>query len=130
MLNSIYVAEEVTIFPLNPVLKLPSTTLLPGVSLVCGLEPSSLVPQENYTTRWIIPGGEIINSTRDRYFLSERDSLFFGTEVAIPATLFIITQVSYKDAGVYTCEGRNNVTGDTSLWASATTELQLCCKLL
>ena len=118
------------------VLKLPSTTttrLVPGVPLVCGLAPSSLVPQENYTTQWITPGGENVNSStsgRGRFFINEVDSLFFGTEMAIPATILIITQVTYQDAGTYTCEGRNNASGDTSLWASATTKLLLCRKLL
>lgn len=134
MLHVIYVTEEVTIFPLHPVLKIPSatTTLLPAITLACGLEPLSLVPQENYTTQWITPGGEIFNSTRDRFFLSEAESRFFASRMLpiTPATILIVTQLTYQDAGVYTCEGRNNASDDTSPWASATTELQLCCKLL
>ena len=119
---------------MSSVIKIPSMlhTLWPGIPLVCGLEPTSLVPQENYTTRWITPGGEIVNSSRDRFFLSEVNSRFFAARnhSSTPATIFIVTQVTYQDAGVYICEGRNNASGDTSPWASATTELQLCCKLL
>ena len=57
--------------------------------------------------------------------------VFFASRMlpVTPATIFIVTQLTYQDAGVYTCEGRNNASGDTSPWASATTELQLCCKL-
>ena len=125
--------DEVSIFPLSSVIKIPSVLypLRSGIPLVCGLEPTSLVPQVNYTTRWITPAGETVNSTRDRFILSEVESRFFVERNSTPATLFTVTQVTYQDAGVYICEGRNNASSnDTPPWASATTELQLCCKLI
>ena len=120
---------------MHRVLKIPSAvapTLTHGFGLVCGLEPSSLTPQINYTTQWVTPGGQIINTTSTgRLFINEvispLRSPLFGT--AGPITILFITQWTFRDSGVYTCEGRNNASNN-SLYASATTEIQLCCKSL
>lgn len=117
----------VTIFPIDDaVVKIPSEnrSLSPSVIFRCGLEPTSLVPQVNYTTRWTTPEGEIVNSTRDNFLLIE------GIISQFPGTLLLIQQISYLDAGKYTCEGIGTITNDTSSWASASIELQLDSKLM
>ena len=112
----------------NPVV-IPSllSNLMPGVPLICGLNPDTLEPNVNYTTRWIVPGGEIITSTQGRFVFSEsRVSLSTGL---LPGTILVVTGLSYQDAGTYTCEGRSTAPGASLLWASASFELQLNCKL-
>ena len=101
--------------------------LMPGLPLVCGLEPATLIPGVNYTTRWTLPGGELINSTRGRL-------VFFENLVAIsgrnfPGTILLLRQMSYQDAGMYTCEGRSTAPGTSAQWAAASFELQLNCEL-
>ena len=102
-------------------------TLMPGIPLTCGLKPDTLEPNVNYTTRWILPGGEIINSSQRRFVFSEsRVSHVTGP---LPGTVLVVTGLSYQDAGSYTCEGRSTTPGASPLWASASFELQLNCKL-
>ena len=96
-------------------------TLSPGTFLVCHIEPDTLVPGVNYTTRWITPRGLTINSSQDRFVFYESAV----TSDGLPGTVFVISQVSYQDAGTYTCEGRYNASGDSAPWASATIDLQL-----
>ena len=104
----------------------PSLTheLLPGVFLVCRIEPDTLVRGVNYTTRWITPTGVTISSSQNRFVLNEGAV----TSDGLPGTVFVVAQLSYQDAGTYTCEGRYNASGDSAPWASATIELQLLCK--
>ena len=102
--------------------------LMPGLPLVCGLEPETLTPDLNYTTRWILPGGEIINSTREgRFVLTENLVSINGRSV--PGTVLVLLQISYQDAGMYTCEGRSTAPGTSAQWAAASFELQLNCEL-
>ena len=98
--------------------------LIPGLPLLCSLEPDTLTPGVNYTTRWILPGGEIVNSARGRFIFSE--SLLSRT---VPGTVLVVTQMSYQDAGMYTCEGRSTAPGASAQWAAASFELQLSCEL-
>lgn len=55
------------IFPSREVITVPSLTnaLMTGLPLICGLKPDTLDPDVNYTTQWIVPGGQIINSTEE-----------------------------------------------------------------
>ena len=112
----------------NPVV-IPSllSNLMTGVPLICGLNPDTLEPNVNYTTRWIVPGGEIITSTQGRFVFSE-NRVSLSTEL-LPGTILVVTGLSYQDAGTYTCEGRSTAPGASPLWASASFELQLNCKL-
>lgn len=124
--------------PVNVVKIPPESKSLPLVSatlLLCGIKPSSLVSPDNYTTRWITPNGEIINADvplTDRFVFIEDNvpvNDATGTSRTVPGTVLLVKQLSYLDDGtVYTCEGRSTAFGDSSPWASATIELQLCCK--
>ena len=112
----------------NPVVS-PSQThaLMPGILLICGLNPDTLEPNVNYTTRWVLPGGEIITSSQGRFIFSE--SRVVLNNEPLPGTFLVVTEVSFQDAGTYTCEGRSTAPGASPLWASASFELQLNCKL-
>ena len=99
---------------------------MPGIPLICGLNPDTLEPNVNYTTRWIVPGGEIITSSRGRFVLAESRAAL--TSNIVPGTILVVTALSYQDAGTYTCEGRSTAPGASPLWASASFELQLNCK--
>ena len=101
---------------------------MPRVPLVCGLKPETLAPRVNYTTRWILPGGrEIVNASRGRFVFSESQVSINNREV--PGTVLIVRQLSYQDAGTYTCEGRSTASGvSTTQWATASFELQLNCE--
>lgn len=126
-----------TIFPIgrSPVVKIPSEStsqpLLSIALLLCGIEPSSLESPENYTARWITPNGGIIDvHLKDRFVFFEDDIAIDDTGTkTVPGTALLVKQLSYLDDGtVYTCEGRSTALGNSSPWASATIELQLCCK--
>ena len=124
------IAEDVMIIPNRNPVAIPSQTniLTPGIPLVCGLNPDTLEPNVNYTTRWIVPGGQIITSTQGRFvFHEDRVSL---NNALLPGTVLVVTGLSFQDAGNYTCEARSNAfPGASPLWASASFELQLNCKL-
>lgn len=133
--------EEVTIFPIgsSSVVKIPSESepfpqpLLSIALLLCGIEPSSLASPENYTTRWITPDGGIIDVHLTDRFVFIEDDIAVDTSgtMTVPGTVLWVKELSYLDDGtVYTCEGRSTAFGDSSPWASATIELQLCCKYI
>ena len=116
------------IFPSRNPVVIPSRThaLMPGIPLVCGLNPDTLEPNVNYTTRWMLPDGQIITFSQGRFVFSEsRVSL---NNEPLPGTILVVNGLSYQDAGTYTCEGRSTAPGASPLWASASFELQLNCK--
>ena len=123
------VAEDVTIIPNRSPVIIPSLIdiLRPGIPLVCGLNPDTLEPNVNYTTRWILPNGQTIASTQERFVFSE--SRVSVNNEPLPGTILVVTGLSHQDAGTYTCEGRSTAPGASPLWASASIELQLNCKL-
>ena len=100
---------------------------MPGIPLVCGLSPDTLQANVNYTTRWILPDEQIIISNQGRFVFSESRVSF--NNVLLPGTILVVTKLSFQDAGNYTCEGRNTAPGASTVWASASIELQLNCKL-
>ena len=105
-----------------------SFELMAGLFLTCGLERETLTPNVNYATRWILPRGETIDSmSSGRFVVSESPVPVNGS--TLPGTFLAVLQLSYRDAGTYTCEGRSTTSGASTLWASASFELQLNCKL-
>ncbi len=116
------------IFPARDLIMVPSLTniLMPGVPLSCGLEPDTLERNVNYTTRWILPGQEIVDSTGGRFVFSE--NMVSINSRALPGTVLIVTALSYQDAGTYTCEGRSTAPGASTQWASTNIELWLNCE--
>ena len=114
--------------PARDLIIVPSqtNTLLPGLPLSCGLEPDTLEPNVNYTTRWIVPGGQIINSTEERFLFSESMVSIDGRQ--LPGTILVVINIFYQDAGTYICEGRSTAPGASIQWASANIEVQLNCE--
>ena len=98
-----------------------------GLPLFCGLEPETLSTGVNYTTRWVLPGGEIVNTTRGRFVLTE--NIVSIGDRNLPGTVLVVTEIAYQDAGMYTCEGRSTAPGASIQWAAASFELQLNCEL-
>ena len=99
---------------------------MPGIPLICGLNPDTLEPNVNYTTQWILPNGQTITSHQGRFVFSENRAILNNR--TLPGTIFVVTGLSYQDAGTYTCEGRSTAPRASPLWASASFELQLNCK--
>ena len=129
---SILYSEEITIFPSSdPVIIIPSMSdaLMPALTLTCGLEPETLIPGVNYTTRWTLPAGETINSTRGRFDFIE-DHVVINDTLVLSGTNLTVTLLSYQDAGTYTCEGRGIDQGASTQWAAASIELQLNCEFI
>ena len=123
------ITEDITIIPNRSPIVIPSLThkLMPGIPLVCGLNPDTLEPNINYTTRWILPNGQTITSSQGRFVFSEsRVALNIGP---LPGTVLVVTELSFQDAGNYTCEARSTAPEASPLWVSASFELQLNCEL-
>ena len=65
------------------------------VVITCHVElTNSTVP-----TRWILPSGQIIDSSFGRYSVGQG-----ANENGVWSTLLAVQNVSYRDAGHYTCE--------------------------
>ena len=62
--------------------------------LVCNIQPANA----SVRTRWILPDGHITQNDQERYRMSMGKT---GSEIYF---FIIIQRLSYKDAGVYTCE--------------------------
>ena len=102
---------------------------MPALTLACGLELETLTPGVNYTTQWILPGSETINSTRGRFHFIE-DHMVINDTLILSGTSLMVTQLSYQDAGTYICEGRGIDQGASTQWAAASIELQLNCEFI
>ena len=128
-------STEFGIIPFGPVV-IPSESysLSSTVMLRCAL---TLSPGVDYEIQWRGPGdiGIINPATSDRYTIilttyesqNDNDSDWSGTKLTIH-------NLSYQDAGLYTCSGRirqveSNATELASSWVSATINLQLDCEL-
>ena len=62
-----------------------------GLPLICGLKPDTLDPDVNYTTQWIAPGGQIINSTEGQFIFTESMVSIYSR--ALPGTILIVTNL-------------------------------------
>ena len=125
--DAINFTENISIFPSRPSVTLPDSSLTPSLVLLCGLTPTSLTVQD-YRTRWITPAREIVVSSTRHYIVISGETTINDT--LFPATVIVIKNLSYRDAGQYICEGQTTNTTDPSIWVSATTHLQLNCKLI
>ena len=110
---------------------LPDDMLRTSQVIICHLTPVSLVPNQDYESRWITPTGIIVTESSNllgRYAVTE------GTvpvdEMSVPGTIMVVQSLSYQDAGTYTCEARKTNSTDLNDWISANIELQLNSKLL
>ena len=141
------VIEEIQ--PLNPVVTWSLDTLS-GVNLTtllalyptCFLEPSTLNASD-YVSRWTTPNGQTITFMNSSFltvtFVNNSIMLTVNSEPFIvfqvrvntdqgerqSTLLFIGSNLTYQDAGTYTCEVRSSSAPAQSPWLSATVELQL-----
>ena len=113
---------ELSIVPAISPLVIPSfrTNLAPDTFLVC-----AVTPPLNLFTRWTLPSGTVtvFRDANDPRFIMSLANNVNGTAFI---TILLIQNMTYEDAGTYTCEARN--TSDTTtptVWYSATVELQL-----
>ena len=113
-----------------PVRILPGDTRLNTFTfLTCLPEPSTLT-QYDYVSRWTIPSGETLTYWVTNPPGFERYQVVQGTAdthqgVRREATLLFLENLSYQDAGNYTCEVRSSSGSAQSPWFSASVELQL-----
>ena len=123
MFVTVLSSAELTIEPDRPFLVIPSfnANLTPVTFLLCVVTPAL-----NSLTRWILPNGTIINFGDDsnlRIFASQGFNSMNSTALN---TILLIQNISYEDAGTYTCEARNMSDSTTPIpWYSAKVELQL-----
>ena len=86
--------------------------------LMCMFEP----PSEIVEARWVLPNGDILDeNTESERFVVDTDE---GRNATRLETMLMINKLSYRDAGVYTCEAKHS-TEPESQWLSATIELEL-----
>ena len=95
--------------------------------LVCNSEPNSQLTMSDYISRWTIPSGETITYMVpnlpgfERYRIVQGQG---GGQVQRESTILLVENLSYQDAGNYTCEARSSASTQ-SPWFSASVELQL-----
>lgn len=109
--------------------------LRPRVILSCVI---STTPGVDYTTQWTGPGDvgiiDPITNAADKYDVTEGNVPIQNGSM-VPGTTLAIRRLSYRDAGLYTCSGRNTATSNeevpsTSSMVSATIDLQLNSELV
>ena len=128
LLIAINFTENISVFPSQPSVTLPEPSLLISRTvLACGFTPISLTMQD-YRTRWITPAREIVVSITGHYIVINGNVRINASQ--FPGTVIAIQNLSYQDAGQYTCEGQATNTADPNVWASATIDLQLNSKLI
>ena len=141
------VIEEIR--PLNPVVTWSLDTLS-GVNLTtlltlyptCFLEPSTLNASD-YVSRWTTPNGQIITFINSSFvnvsFVNNSTMLTVNSEQFIvfqgrvntdqgerqSTLLFFRRNLTYQDAGTYTCEVRSSSAPAQSPWISASVEVEL-----
>ena len=99
--------------------------------LVCNPEPNSQLTSSDYVSRWTIPSGEtftylVANPPGfERYRVVQGPTRDGRQGVQRESTLLFFENLSYQDAGNYTCEVRSSSGSAQSPWFSASVELQL-----
>ena len=105
--------ESITLEPQEVVERPGTAGLGQFVSIVCIVTPVNAT----VAVRWTLPNGTMLNEgSSGRFFVDQ------GAETGeLTVILVITTQLSYQDAGDYTCE----VMEPGAEWIPATVELQL-----
>ena len=127
----LFFVETVTsIQPGVPVRILPKDTHLNTFTfLVCIPEPNSQLTRFDYVSRWTIPSGEtftylVANPPGFERYRTVQGQGDVGEGVQTELTLLFMENLSYEDAGNYTCEVRSSASAQ-SPWFSTSVELQL-----
>ena len=97
------------------VVTLPGSSLNTSTSLFCGVTPDNLTIE----SRWRLPNRTIVTQGATGRFSVDQEP----SRGEINVTL-LIRQLSYRDAGVYTCEVMDQ-TIPVASWISATVKLRL-----
>ena len=88
--------------------------------LTCTLEPET-IQEGDYESRWITPSGEILEfgatTTSTKHIVSQSRVTELGSSQEVAATVLVIRELSYTDAGNYTCEVRNS-SDSSAQWVS------------
>ena len=128
----LFFVENVSSIQLEvPVRILPGDTHLNTFTfLMCIPEPNSQLTEVDYISRWTIPSGETYTFGVTNPPGFERYQVVQGPAdtrqgVQREATLLFLENLSYQDAGNYTCEVRSSSGSAQSPWFSASVELQL-----
>ena len=121
-----FVENVSSIQPEVPVRILPEDTRLNTfIFLVCNPEPNSQLTVSNYISRWTIPSGETFTFWVSNPPGFERYRVVQGPSDGVQQTILLLENLSYQDAGNYTCEVRSSSASAQSPWFSASVELQL-----
>ena len=121
-----FVENVSSIQPEVPVRILPEDTRLNTfIFLVCNPEPNSQLTVSNYISRWTIPSGETFTFWVSNPPGFERYRVVQGPSDGVQQTILLLENLSYQDAGNYTCEVRSSSGSAQSPWFSASVELQL-----
>ena len=91
--------------------------------IICAIEPVNV----SVDTRWVLPSGKIIvsGSQEGGRFLASQGEVALRNGGTSFSSLLFIQNLSYHDAGVYTCEVRSTSMCEQDWPTSATVELQL-----
>ena len=129
-ISCVLFAENVSsIQPEIPVRILPDDSFLHILTfLVCNPEPNSQLTRVDYVSRWTIPSGETFTFNVSNPPAFEQYAIYQGQynvgQVRRESTVLLVLNLSYQDAGNYTCEVRSSASTQ-SPWFSASFELQL-----
>ena len=100
------------------------------IILTCLLEPET-IQADDYESRWITPRGEILEvgaaTTSTKYIVSQSRVTEIDSSQEVAATVLVIRELSYSDAGNYTCEVRNS-SDSSAQWVSETMRVLLLSK--
>ena len=113
---------ELTLVPDKSPLVMPSfgVNLAPDTFLTC-----AVTPPFNLSARWTLPNGIVIefgDGSKPRYIVGQG---IIMNNISLD-TILLIQNITYEDAGTYTCEARNTSDSTTPIvWYGDTVELQL-----
>ena len=120
---------EITLHILQDEIVSPQRTRLSSnIFLNCFLEPET-VQRDDYESRWITPKGEILEyraTASNKYIVSQTSVTGIGNSKiqSQSSAVLLIRDLSYSDAGNYTCEVRNS-SDSSSQWVSKTIRVTL-----
>ena len=127
-----FVENVSSIQPEVPVIILPEDTRLNTFTfLLCNPEPNSQLTEVDYISRWTIPSGETFTNLVanppgfEQYRVVQGPADGRQGVQRKESTVLILENLSYQDAGNYTCEVRSSSASAQSPWFSASVELQL-----
>lgn len=119
----ISIVPEISLRPESAVKVLPGddSQLNSFTFIICAIEPVNI----SVDTRWVLPSGKIISRAQEGRFLVSRGEAALRNGETSLSSLLLIQNLSYHDAGIYTCEVRSTSMCEQDWPTSATVELQL-----